>query len=616
MGPIENVTFPYEVENLTVSTEIDKTSVQDKLLSDLPSQIGVNNGFNISTSDNSTQLKSILFHQQADLENKLVSVLKDQNISVFNYFSKLSGLPSHTLPTTTTERIPYTSGVVSWGFITPITLIGMFLMFVAICLCYQNWKEKQRLRSYVPTGPVPIYSSEISASIKHDTGSRDSIRSNNSARSIGASTFEKSQIPPIPRKAPLKVGIEEHWKVLGPSRTLSPIDENDTINSKNTIETKPHRERFSSYQMSWLTESAKEAQSSNWTEPQGNHAAENPNQLGNDEYYEDNPVIRQSEEKSQHFPHYNTPTDEFDVVSECSDNLRGGDSATSTHINDNISLPSTIYPAVGRAPPSLTGGADLSSIHTYFDNRPPSRRTEDYNIPSEHTSATTSFTESASGTLSLPSSISRFHASRLNNTPNSVYPLASTQNGSQAKLNFTVTSSVDMSENNSQYSDNTSMFPNVGSSITSYGPSVTRSNPTSSCNSEISPEYYNGGTRSGTGPSTRQNSFSTSSGDGPPLHTTENSHVTLAREAEIFRNWSVSAGINSGSLGNLPGLAPTPLPSGESYSISQNKEDSGQSKSDGHITLNSYDLNHNLSPSDTRKVKFSVPVLNKKQYWV
>ncbi|XP_050403402.1 uncharacterized protein LOC126819425 [Patella vulgata] len=578
----------------------------------------------LNTNNSVNVNRSLLHDTQINVEKRLIEVLKGHNLTAFQYFSKLAGIPTYLPPTTTSQRVPFTSGVVSWAFIAPITIIGLFLFAVAACLLFHNWRDKRRLQRYSPSRQNPEFNRQgAENNSKRDRGS---ARSTTSARSTGASTFGKGQIVPLGRKASLRLTPDEDgWKIANQPQILSPIDELDSSNSKTAVtEIKPKffssHERFAPYHLTWIAQSSKDTEMQHVNEKQPIHVIENPitNQIGNDQYYEESKVVREMEKTSPFYPHHTTPTTEYDRESEFSGNLQGGDSAVSTHIHDNVSLPSTIYPVIGRAPPSLTDGADLSSIHTLPENR------SQYNIHSNPLSATTSFTDSASGSLSLPSSISRFHASRLNNTPNYAYPLASTcYNGSHAKLNFTATSSIDISENNSHYSDNTSMFPNVGSSITSFNPSVPRSNPTSSCASDIfSPDrpYSNVGGRQyashpGTGTNTRQNSFSTNSADGHVPPTAENSRVSPAREAEMFRSWSLGADVNSGSLGNLPAIAPASLPSGEPYPVFHNKDDSNQSKSDGHITTTSYDFNHNQSP-DNRKVKFSVPVLNKKQYWV
>ncbi|XP_046544752.1 uncharacterized protein LOC124254956 [Haliotis rubra] len=460
------------------------------------------------------------FQNDVHMHERIAVILRQQNINmtVEEYLSSISSLTDSAASLTTTlpVNIRYVSEGISWGVVAPLILIGLFLVAIASCLYWQSWKEKRRMRHFIsqqrPPDMMPY---------ERSGETRMSMRSIESQRSRGSSTCER--VPTVPfRRQNSKFFLraeEETRTVATLARKLSPIDERPHHRSVDTMVTMAERSEddgeiplVPAVQVSWGTPKTSGTDSRlDVLKGVENPCFSAPGKLVGNVYCDECNAM-----SSPYFPNNNTPTTEYDMDSEKSGNV-----AAAMEHPDGV-YPSKPYHTIQPLPTSFDG-AEISSITV-----PESSHAQVLN-----NGQSSSGSAASSGTLSLPSSISRFHASRHNNTPN--YPFASTRNCSPMRLNFTVSSSIEVSDH---YSDNTSMYPCVGSSSTSIGTqAASRTNTLHSLNSDDMRTYHlDPRSRSVSAPETRRASVEVVPG-----------YKAYSVEVDLFRSINVSAQTSSGT---------------------------------------------------------------------
>ncbi|XP_046357072.1 uncharacterized protein LOC124135674 [Haliotis rufescens] len=535
------------------------------------------------------------FQNDIQMHERIAVILRQQkiNMTVEEYLSSISSLTDSAASVTTTHpvNIHYVSEGISWGVVAPLILIGLFLVAIASCLYWQSWKEKRRMRHFIAQQrPPDMMPNERST----ETGM--SIRSIESQISRGSSTCERVPVVPLRRQnSKFFLRSEEETRPVATlARKLSPIDERSHHRSVDTMVTVAERSDddgdgplVPAIQVSWGTPKTSGTDSRlDVLKGYENPCFSAPGKLVGNVYCEECNAM-----SSPYFPNNNTPTTEYDVESEKSGNVAG---AMEPH---DAVYPSKAYHA-RHAMPTPFDGAEISSITV-----PESSHAQVLNNAQSSSGSMTS-----SGTLSLPSSISRFHASRHNNTPN--YPFASTRNCSPMRLNFTVSSSIEVSDH---YSDNTSMYPCVGSSTTSIGTQAAYRTPLHSINSDDLKNYHlDPRSRSVSAPETRRASVEIVPG-----------YKAYSVEVDLFRSINVSAQTSSGARSRLSASVSCSVAGGVAHHPTPVSADGAQWDTNSSMGTDKQVLDENqnvhgydLSALPGRKVKFTVPVLDKKQYWV
>ena len=551
-------------------------------------------------------------------ENIRTSLSSTTNVDVVVVqYSKNQGETTTTTTSNSNRIIEYVNNTINWSIIIPIVVTGVVLLIVATCLYWHSRKDQRRMRELMANQGTGFNPSLLSASKNCYRSSlpRDSARSVRSSRSRDTSLYERISIAPLEFDKPLPVTVQEGCISESLSQKLSTIGAFAGVNgkaSKIVGVDSGDIPAFSFNNTSWLTsQSVKDNRTKESFECENPYFSAPGKLTGNrcDNGY--------SPDNSPFFPNHNTPTTDFDRSSDRSESVPHVDSASLSNMASFCnSNPTTSYPLPPNPHPSLEA-IELSSIAAYPEVSFPAGRNQKQILSHQQNTTTqmssqSSYTDSTSDSLSLPSSISRYHASRLYNASHHLYPLASTQNCSPMKFNFTLASSIEVSDH---YSDNTSMLPCVGSSIASADfQATTQSNPYESISSEkiacdnpgFQPDCSP--VKTSSAPATRRGSIAKAD-----VGTTTDGRSSFG--TNLYRSWSVTADLDLTSFSHLHSRLLTPLSVRKDPVMTlPSKVNSFSCLDNGQSPI--FDINQVSGPGPVRKVKFSVPVLVKKQYWV
>lgn len=568
---------------------------------------------------------------------KLLQLLHEQNITFEELIAqrKLTTSNVGTLPTTittttitTTTRGPLTpldgdpSGHdVSWGLILPIVFVGLFLICVAACLYWHNWRDKRRLQgeATVPNLSLSTFSRTNPSSDEWKTDLRCSTRSTTPLRLGGRDT---SSLHPMAFHNSLSDSLstsrssystnagtsfcrDDHERHVHNRRQLSPIDEVGPYVSKllgsNVASVSQYEGCISAqgvYPPYHLT----------WVSPQAVTLNMRPGDINNNSRAIVETSFYRSAKSSPFFPNNNTPTTDCD----------GGPSRaspSSTIINPPSNTAQGCYNNMGadRYPSSeistdssytdASGGTAIGAVSSLdYQGSIGNRK-----CPSD----------AGSDSSSLPSSINPFRMRNNGHPPEHRHTVPS-YGGTMPQTTFTepLASSIDSYTS----SDNTSLYPNVGSSVnTTSHPLSLPSYPISLAQSEATtPSQQSRG----------DDVFDTAitivdgepktcllNGDVSSMASMETSNIATA----LFRSWSANAELDytapfPSHAAASPMSAP---PGGNPFSPRNPREVTDGPEARVVIGGNGHN-NLDKSQSNNRHVVFQniPPVLDSRKHWL
>lgn len=406
-----------------------------------------------------------------------------------------------------------------------------------------------------------------------------------------------------------------------PLRKLSPIDESprsagDRMKSCSISA----QASISPYHSGWMTPQAPPP-SRNTSD--GNGLPLDSNTMRSDELYGG---YKRYEDmtNSPYYPNNNTPT-------ECEVELEQGiyhvrhqmeAHAARRGSSQYVCYPSSLNASVSE--PTTAEMVSEISLGTSVNGivYPPSSRHSSFHPPTRRASVMSDSSDSVSGTLSLPSSIARYHQSRIFVAGNIIMPERSHE-VSQNNFNYTLASSVDSTDTQFSEHGDVSMLPNMGSCNTSMqripsacfvhsnsGSVVPPSrNASVGDYSRIMHELSSIGLDSDD-TNAKMSSFSVA--DGCSGHSC----------ADLFRSWSATGELDY-STPSSRAITSMNVPHSHANFRDINPErclsDPGIAKSHSHYY--NRNLLHRLSLHN-RRVQFdmpaqvTLPILNDKQYWV